>query len=72
MINEFDFDDSVLAVDGESFDIRLSLTILQEHVDHFVLEGLFHVLDDEFLALFNLLLDCLFRSLVCAHLLKLL
>lgn len=45
VVGELDLDDAVLAVDRIGFDIGFLLAVLQEHVDHLVLQGLLHILD---------------------------
>ena len=57
VVDKLDLDDAVLAVDGVGFDIGLLLPVLEEHVDHLVLQGLLHILDDQLLAVVDLLLD---------------
>jgi len=57
MIYELYFNDAIFSVHRKLLDIGFFLALLDVHVDHFMLKGLFHTLDDDFLALTHLLLD---------------
>lgn len=57
MLEEFDFDDSVFAIDNELFNFSLHFAILEVQIDVFVLNCLLHILNDELSAVSNLLLD---------------
>lgn len=57
MLGELKFDDSIFAVDVVLLDVAFAFAFLEEHVEHFGLDGLLHVLDDEFLALGDLAID---------------
>ena len=61
MVMEIESDDSFfgvdIGIDMKFLDIRLSFLVFEEHPYHFVLNGIFHALDFQFLAIFNLLLQ---------------
>lgn len=63
VVDELDLDDAVLAVDGELLGLALLLAVLEEHVDHLVLDRLLHPLDYHLLALPHLLLHALLHLL---------
>jgi hypothetical protein len=56
MIDKFDLDDAIPAVDRILFHVGLFLSVFEEHVHHLVLDGLFHVLDNHLFAVLQLLL----------------
>ncbi len=66
MINELDFDDSIFAVDWVLFDLGFFFSVFQKHINHFLLNGFLHVLDNQFFAILDLLLNYLLSD----HLLK--
>ena len=45
------------------FDFPLLLAVLEKHINHFALNGFFHILDDEFLAFLDFVLNCF----LCLH-----
>ena len=63
VVNELNLDDAVLAIDGKLLGLTLLLAILEEHVDHLVLDRLLHALDDHLLALTHFLLHALLHLL---------
>ena len=64
MIIELHLDDPVLGVDCKVLDFSVLFDVLEVHIDHFMLDGLLHVLDDQLLALLHFLLHCLLN---CRH-----
>lgn len=63
MVDELNLDDAVLAVHRKLLGLSLLLAILEEHVDHLVLDGFLHPLDYHLPALPNLLLDSFLHML---------